>query len=366
MDYKEKLRLAKEALDSGSYDKETIEYIFPELKESEDEGIRKTLIEFVKEYGDKFYGQIAKMSAIAWLEKQGLQKQRKEWDADDLWNYNQIMHILQDCNQTELMDWLEKQGGITKLSEEERNGIAKGVLSSCALSFINYLDAHKYKGKMCVSNGECEDIENAFHNAMWDRLHRYYCKYIKTQGEQKSNDKVKPKFKVGDYIINEYGFIMQVDGINNNKYTYHVLDDNKHQTCDIKQAEKSCHLWTIRDAKDGDVLTTDLVHFMFKSNDNDDVHMYCAYSVISDVFNLSDTAIVDSNYVHPATKEQKDLLFQKMKEEGYEWDIEKKELKKIEQKLSAWSEEDEKTLNTIIEKGDLKPSEIDWLKSLKE
>lgn len=78
---------------------------------------------------------------------------------------------------------LEKQGRITKLSEEEQNTFSKGVLTSCAFSFIDYLDAHKYEGKMCVSNGECEDIENAFHNAMWDRLHRYYCKYIEKQGE---------------------------------------------------------------------------------------------------------------------------------------------------------------------------------------
>ena len=42
-DYKEKLRLAKEALDSGSYDKDTIEYIFPELKESEEDRIRKEI-----------------------------------------------------------------------------------------------------------------------------------------------------------------------------------------------------------------------------------------------------------------------------------------------------------------------------------
>lgn len=63
------------------------------------------------------------------------------------------------------------------------NEFAKGVLTSCALSFINYLDAHKYEGKMCVSNGECKDIENAFHNAMWDRLHRYYSKYIEKQGK---------------------------------------------------------------------------------------------------------------------------------------------------------------------------------------
>lgn len=41
MNYNEKLRLAKEALASGSYDKKTIEYLFPELKETEDERMRK-------------------------------------------------------------------------------------------------------------------------------------------------------------------------------------------------------------------------------------------------------------------------------------------------------------------------------------
>ena len=42
----------------------------------------------------------------------------------------------------------------------------------------------------------------------------------------------------------------------------------------------------------------------------------------------------------PVTKEQRDLLFQKMNEAGYEWDAENKELKKIEQD-SNWNNEDE-------------------------
>ena len=41
--------------------------------------------------------------------------------------------------------------------------------------------------------------------------------------------------------------------------------------------------------------------------------------------------------VHPATKTQSTLLFTKMKEAGYEWDNEKKELKGVEQE-SAWNE----------------------------
>lgn len=35
------------------------------------------------------------------------------------------------------------------------------------------------------------------------------------------------------------------------------------------------------------------------------------------------------SHVHPATKEQRDLLFAKMREAGYEWDVDKKELRKI-------------------------------------
>ena len=58
----------------------------------------------------------------------------------------------------------------------------------------------------------------------------------------------------------------------------------------------------------------------------------------------------NNNKVYPATKEQRDFLFQKMKEAGYEWDDDEKELKKIEQK-PAWSEEDEvmiKVFDSII------------------
>lgn len=99
MDYKDKLKLAKEALDSGSYDKETIEYIFPELAESEDEKIRKELIEFVKSRGG------FKQEYIAWLEKQG--KEDSSIQQAYEWGYTEGKRI-------ERKHWVEKQ----KFSED--------------------------------------------------------------------------------------------------------------------------------------------------------------------------------------------------------------------------------------------------------
>lgn len=51
--------------------------------------------------------------------------------------------------------------------------------------------------------------------------------------------------------------------------------------------------------------------------------------------------------ITPATKEQRDLLFQEMHEAGYEWDSEKRKLKKIEQ-VSNWSEENEGRLKSCL------------------
>lgn len=154
--YDEAIRKAKITLDccdsASIVTKNTVYSIFPELAESENEKIKNRLINLIK--------MSSEVGGFA-LHK---------WEAG------------------EMLAWLEKQGTPAKLSEEEQNRFAKVVLSSCATSFIYYLDAHKYEGKKCVSNGECEDIENAFYNAMWDRLHRYYCKYIEKQGEQKPSD----------------------------------------------------------------------------------------------------------------------------------------------------------------------------------
>lgn len=87
------------------------DYNNPNDMSFEDDCIRKDLIEFVKQYGDKFYGTIAKASAISWLEKQGGQK--SEWSEDDEKIRKTTIAFLKEFadkgyeNAVECIDWLK-------------------------------------------------------------------------------------------------------------------------------------------------------------------------------------------------------------------------------------------------------------------
>ena len=69
-------------------------------------------------------------------------------------------------------------------------------------------------------------------------------------------------------------------------------------------------------------------------------HVHYHALLINDDFSDKGTCCIYINDLKPATKEQRDLLFAKMKDAGYEWDVEKKELRKIDYN-SKQSYEDE-------------------------
>ena len=54
-----------------------------------------------------------------------------------------------------------------------------------------------------------------------------------------------------------------------------------------------------------------------------------SYTDLEQSKKLAEILPLKSKEFHPATKEQRDFLFQKMHEAGYEWDADKKELKSI-------------------------------------
>lgn len=332
MDYKQKYeQLAKFIKDlypfMSDYCKEKTEGMIPELKESEDERIRKSILEEfkVKAIGgheEKFFRNGVKIKdALAWLEKQG---ERRE--------YNPY-----------------------KVTVE---------------SIISMVEKYDYP------DSDLQDFYNNIKIKCKDVI-EYDKTLIKKPYEQEPANNIEPKFKPGDIIINEYGFIMQIDGIDGNMYVYHVLDGTCIFKHDITKTEESCHLWTIQDAKDGDVLyhknpLTGIEYIVMSSGVNrfGNIDSYFRYNSV-DGFGISVPSVFNTKEdITPATKEQRDLLFQEMKEAGYEWDAEKKELKKIEYKHTEWSEEDEEWMKSTFDKlsigGDMCLGEKCWIQSIKE
>ena len=198
------------------------------------------------------------------------------------------------------------------------------------------------------------------------------------QSKQKPAANVEP-IKVGDIITNGK-IIGKVDENENNKYHgwFGYDKDLSVHYADIPDVE-NWHKWTIQDAKDGDMLAVEPIEekyqypfvAIYKERGLDYFNSYCFISFGGKFYEGSTGHLIEN--IHPATKEQCDLLFSKMKEAGYKWDADKKELKKIEQK-SSWSEEDEKMLEcaidmiewySVVNKSKSKLVS-DWLKLLKD
>ena len=142
------------------------------------------------------------------------------------------------------------------------------------------------------------------------------------------------KFNIGDWIVDKSGLTQQVLDLRGGIYT---CTYNSFTT----DCESNYYLWTIQDAKDGDILYLQhdgkehiiIYKGIIKERFRTFVSAYCAYNGIVDAFCFADVSrYADIAYgsIMPATKEQRDLLFVKIKEAGYEWDAEKKELMKIE------------------------------------
>lgn len=220
MDYTEKLRLAKEALESGLYDRETIEYIFPELKESEDEIIRKEIIDYIsKSTGCKRW--------VAWLEKQGEKSntvfQPHKGNADNPYDmsFEEAQHYSSErgidvpindgdvfvdarcITQTigNILRWAdehpkiqEKQGNNNSSSTEE---ISKSIVKNITSSLINYLDNNRYKGTMNMSSIECEDLEKAILDSDWSKVYRYMQKKLEKKGQEQTKVSIWKHWKGG-------------------------------------------------------------------------------------------------------------------------------------------------------------------------
>jgi hypothetical protein len=323
--------------------------LFPELKESEDEMIRKALIYHYQGDGCLCTNEyrIDYKEIRAWLEKQGAYSQREEC-LDCQFNY------ASECKGSCAMKRGEQKpvviiskfriGDEIKTSNEESLTITK-------------IDEKGYWSEdlfICSFDEEC----------IWDLV------------KQKPIDKAEPKFHKGEWIIHQgTENIYQVVALIDNHYQLKYGDNYAVQKC--TDVDRYARLWDIKDAKCGDVLSDGTTIFIFKDLLSDgSVMSYCDYdtdSGESDAFCPLSMNLMCSK-ITPATKEQRDILMKAIADAGYTFDFKKKELKRIEQK-PAWSEEDNSNLQCCITKvqhdmnnGWIGRNEelLSWLESLKD
>jgi len=99
--YDEAIKKAKGVIEQNplmEYLKKGIEYILPELKESEDERMLREIKRYIKEQGNKPTGlpngTVAVADMLAWLEKQG--EQKPAWSEEDECRMNNLCHFLEE------------------------------------------------------------------------------------------------------------------------------------------------------------------------------------------------------------------------------------------------------------------------------
>jgi len=183
------------------------------------------------------------------------------------------------------------------------------------------------------NESEDEKIRLEIRNFIWgypDKLPERdkWLAWFKKQGEKKPTDKIEPRFRPGDWITDGY-LTCKVLSVTGKFYELHLYnDDYCHFETDVQSVDKRYHLWTIQEAKDGDVLVDEDNNIGIYVGKKDDFWHSCIYLGCDSCLRKIG-GYHKCNNTKPATKEQRYLLFQKIKEAGYKWDADKKELKKI-------------------------------------
>ena len=368
MTEKEKAKAYDEAIERAKklYGNGIIEEIFPELKESKDKKIREAILKGLidcrdaPDLGWSNFGGIHIDDCIAWLEKQGdkdkliqeLGEYKVKYTQEVLEKYitsmsnkdderlrKNCIHFLELQKQhhaatfeiEECIDWLEKQG-------EQKPTLPKWKYKKDNTPLLrDSIILNKYGGVAKSPSG-------AIVSDAWVLDYDELAKLPK-------EEKIEPKFKVGDWIISSVLGTARIIGVNDSNEFQLEYTDGKQEFSSIDYVNYAYDKWTIENGKDGNVLALSWLEdknlwekiIIFKKYHSEGIKGICSMSCVEgygNTFKNGKLAFTDEEVpyhsktwtwnLHPATKEQRDLLFQKIKEAGYEWDADKKELKKLD------------------------------------
>ena len=173
---------------------------------SEEDKTRLTnILIMLQEYVIHHYSKDDVNKSVDWLkalpERFNLQP-KPEWSEEDERMRNQLIYDVEQHKEKCLISAKQNKAtktfcdGIEKCQDEkiawlkslrhpkdeiykEKDEAFKLGKHQLAIKFMNYLDENRPEGKMCLSNGECEDIDKAFNENDWAKIVRYVDKMLK-------------------------------------------------------------------------------------------------------------------------------------------------------------------------------------------
>lgn len=158
----------------------------------------------------------------------------------------------------------------------------------------------------------------------------------------------------------------KIKNITEDKYTL-VGCDGSETTRPIQEVDKTASVFTIQDAKDGDVLKEDSCLFIIeRMKPNGIAIVHCCLFDDGDFDLVGSNLSFDVDSTYPATKEQRDQLEKAITAAGYKWNAEKKELRKIEQKSIECIQWTGKNLKEVIDFTGKSARFDEWFKSWDE
>lgn len=154
-----------------------------------------------------------------------------------------------------------------------------------------------------------------------------------------------PKFNVGDWVFatNDGEGPWLITAITDNYYTLQDTQENEASVAQIT-IDNKYHLWSLKDAKPGDVLISedDKHPFIFKKFLGYAPSAYCGIDTTDSIYISDEDRPWTRDTVRPATYEERQVLFNKLEEKNYKWDTDTLTLSKIQKR---WRDNEYKTIS---------------------
>lgn len=318
--YDEALKKASAAYkDEDKHLKETLERIFPELNKNKDEMIKTAILNHLKKMWGNFQDDICGVhveDTIDWIERQGKEEHAlKSFKDEDVRKFMQYIEKLAKAYELNLPNrsydifafakdvlvWLEKKGEQKKQVHFPKFTFDDVLALQCCMETVKKVQEDK----------ELYEKLNLIHSKIYDAYSSNTEKINK-----KPTNKIEQKFKVGDWVVRG-DTIAQILDIQEQYYI--GLDINGKDFVSSRFLnDNKIHLWTLQDAKDGNVLVNGSNIFIFHHIDNKRLMGYCHVNMddgnlYNDIGRNECFCTIDAP-ITPATKEQRDILFKKIKE----------------------------------------------------